>query len=84
MAHINPQEIRIIGQEAKNVAFLACGRFEIQTVGRDSMGRFVERPLHMQSGSLSPSRHTPGTAEPIPKGIAFDSAICLSGIRQIN
>lgn len=29
MAHVNPQEIRIIGQKAENITFLACGRLEV-------------------------------------------------------
>ena len=84
MAHVNPQEIRIIREEAKDVAFLAHGRLEIQTVSRDGMRRLVERPSDVQSGSLGPSRHSPGATEPIAKCVASDRAIRLSGTGEVD
>ena len=63
MAHINPQEIQIIREEAKDVAFLTHGCLEIQTVCCDGMRQLVKHPFDVQSGLLGPSRHPPAAPQ---------------------
>lgn len=59
MAHINLQEIQIIYEEAKDVAFLIYGCLKIQMIYYDGMRQLVKCPFNVQSSLLGPSRHPP-------------------------